>query len=88
MLKVLRGILLALLASFVTGIAIGTWIRIQMETPERYFIGGMLPASAGDCASLASTAAGASAATSRAPGDVCNASPVVLDPRHHEQQVG
>jgi hypothetical protein len=80
MLKVLRGILLALLASFVTGIAIGTWIRIQMETPERYFIGGMLPDSAGDCAPLV--------ATSRAPGDVCNASPVVLDPRHHEQQVG
>ncbi len=37
--KILRAILLALLASFVFGLGVGTWLRVQMETPERYFIG-------------------------------------------------
>lgn len=38
--KVLRTILLALLASLITGLIIGTIIRLRLEpAPERYFLG-------------------------------------------------
>ena len=48
--KTLRAILLALLASLIVGLVIGTWLRIQMERPVRY-IGsapGSLPLDVGN----------------------------------------
>lgn len=78
MARILRTVLLALLASFVTGIAIGTWIRIQMETPERYFIGSRAPVEGNSDLAFAA----------RAPGDVDNSGTLILDPGHHEEQVG
>jgi hypothetical protein len=37
--RVVRGILLALLASLLAGFVIGTVIRLRLERPEHYFIG-------------------------------------------------
>ena len=80
MLKILRSVLLALLASLVTGLAIGTWIRIRMEQPERYFIGAAAP--------TGTTAPTGSSLAARAPGDVGHVGAPVLGPGHHEEQVG
>ena len=71
--RLLRVVVLALLGSLVAGLAIGTAIRLRMEAPERYFIGRA-------SSSLPSVA--------RAPGNVGKLRTTVLDPRHHEQQIG
>jgi uncharacterized protein YneF (UPF0154 family) len=37
--KALRAIALALLMSLLVGLAIGTWIRLQLEQPSYYIVG-------------------------------------------------
>ena len=46
MAKLLRGILLALLASLLVGLAIGTVIRLRLERPVVYFVGQAAAAAA------------------------------------------
>ena len=65
--KVIRSILFALLMSLLFGLAVGTWLRLQLEQPVRYL--GALPATTH-------------------PGDVRNFGAPVLEPRHHEEQIG
>ena len=77
MMKVIRTVLLALLASLVLGLVIGTLIRIRLERPVVYFVG-----------QIESITAKPSAAAARAPGNVGYFHPTILDPRHHEEQVG
>jgi len=79
--KILRTVLLALLASFVGGLVIGTVIRLRLEHPVVYFV-GQNERNVQDDSSVPSAAA------TRAPGDVGNLRPMVLDARHHEEQVG
>ncbi len=86
MLKIVRSVLLALLASLVTGLAIGTWIRIRMEEPERYFIGQTHPIDPSH--SIDPSDAGNSSLAARAPWHVGHVRPTILDPGHDEEQVG
>ena len=72
----LRRFFLALLLSMLVGLAIGTWLRLRMERPVRY-IGASLPCAGLGIATLAPL-----------PCDVGDAGAVVLDPGHHEEQVG
>ena len=75
--KTLRAILLALLFSLLFGLAIGTWIRLRMNRPERYFVAVPLL-----------SVSGASSGGSLRPLDVRDAGAYVLEPGQHEQQVG
>ena len=83
--KILRTVLLALLASFVGGLVIGTVIRLRLERPVVYFVGqnGQNGRTVQDDSSVVP-----SAAATRAPRDVGNVRPMVLDAGHHEEQVG
>lgn len=71
--KWLRTALLALLASLLFGLLVGTWLRLRMERPT-WYIG-------------ATNTIAPLAAARTLPGDVGHAGPPVLDPRHHEEQV-
>jgi hypothetical protein len=48
--NIVRGVLLALLGSLLTGLVIGTAIRLRLEQPVRYFVHSAAPAAdaAGD----------------------------------------
>ena len=72
MLKLLTRIVWALLASLMIGLAIGTVMRIRLERPVEY-LGGLPPADS---------------ALAAGPLDVRHAGAAVLDPGHHEEQVG
>jgi len=76
-LKVVRGILLALLLSFLVGIAIGTLLRRRMERPVRY-IGAVRSVDA----------PWARSAVAAGPLDVADARPGILAPGEDEEQVG
>ena len=52
--KVVRGVLLALLASLLAGLVIGTVIRWRLERPQRYFVGASGARIPGDVLHLAS----------------------------------
>jgi hypothetical protein len=80
--KILRIVLLALLASFVGGLVIGTVIRLRLERPVVYFVGQNGRTVQDDSSVVPSAAA------TRAPGDIGNVRPMVLDAGHHEEQVG
>lgn len=71
--KWLRAVLLALLASLLFGLAIGTWIRLRLERPTWYIGNTGDPTESAPLAAL--------------PGHVGDARALVLDSRHHEQQV-
>ncbi len=72
--RVLRGVLLALLVSAAVGFAIGTVIRLRLERPSRYigYDNGSCPGSA----------------VPTDPLDIGKLRPRVFHPRHHEEQVG
>jgi len=71
--KWLRAILLALLASLLFGLAVGTWIRLRLERPTWYIGNTRDPMDSAPLAAL--------------PGHVGDARALVFDSRHHEQQV-
>jgi hypothetical protein len=75
--KIIRSILLALLASLVFGLAVGTVIRLRLERPVVYFVGQNEPGTGRT-----------SPAAARTPGNVGDVRPAVLDARHHEEQIG
>ena len=64
--KLLKGVLLALLASLVLGLAIGTALRLRLERGVTYI----------------------GSANAPHPLDVSDTRPSILDPRHHEEQIG
>ena len=72
MLKLLTRIAWALLASLMIGFVIGTVLRVRLERPVEYL--GRLPP--------------ADSALAAGPLDVGDAGATVLDPGHHEEQVG
>jgi hypothetical protein len=75
-LRIVRSVLLALLASLVAGLVIGTVIRLRLEhTEQRYFIGARAPEAG-------------SSVPARLPGDVVDVRAMVLHAGHHEEQVG
>jgi hypothetical protein len=65
-LKLLKGVLLALLFSLLVGFAIGTALRSRLERPTHYIGSAIAPQ----------------------PFDVGDTRTPVLDPRHHEEQIG
>jgi len=73
---VLRTIFYALLFAFIFGFVFGTLIRQKLERPKRYI--GMMRID--EPATQSESALG--------PGDVRDAEPRILMPRHHEEQVG
>jgi len=95
--RIVRHILLALLASLLLGLLVGTIIRLRMERETRYFVdspagprgglqeglqeglpqGRLNPAPSGPPGSVAGP-----------PAHVGDVRPPVLDPGHHEEQVG
>ena len=77
--KIVRGIFLALLASLVTGLVIGTAIRLRLERPVRYFVEAAMPSTPEVSAALL---------TSSPPRHIRNPGTPILDPRQHEEQVG
>jgi hypothetical protein len=76
--KILRSILLALLLSFLVGLAIGTLLRRRAERPVRYI--GAISVEAGPAASCSAAAPG--------PLDVADVRPLVLGAGEHEEQIG
>jgi hypothetical protein len=76
--KILRAILLALLLSFLVGVAIGTLLRRRAERPVRYI--GAIPVEAAPTP-LRSTA-------TPGPLDVADARTLVLGAGEHEEQIG
>jgi hypothetical protein len=84
-LKLFRGILLALLASLLLGLVIGTVIRLRLERPVIYFVYQAAPA-ANDV--LATQRVEGDRLAVWRPGDVGNCCAEVLGSRHHEEQIG
>ena len=62
------------LFSLLFGLVVGTWIRLRMDRPERYFV--------------AAPPIGSSLGASHRPFDVGDAGACVLDPRQDEEQIG
>ena len=70
----IRRLLLALLLSLLVGLAIGTAIRLRLEQPTRY-LGSR-------------TGPGLPSALHPEPFDIRDIRTSILDPGHHEQQIG
>jgi hypothetical protein len=69
----LRSLLLALLFSLLLGLVIGTWLRLRMERPVRYFVTtDAVPDRSGVAAS---------------PLDLGDAAAVIVEAREHEEQI-
>jgi hypothetical protein len=98
----LRVLWLALLLALLTGLAIGTWLRLRLERPERY-IGGPAAPAGSESAALGRADSGraqsapcgradsgrpAGSAITAEPLHVGDAGAAVLDAGEHEEQVG
>ena len=77
--KLIRGILLALIASLIAGLLLGAFVRMRIEgEPIRYFVEHR-DSSGPPLAHLESA---------RVPGNVRDSSSLVLGASHHEEQIG
>ena len=69
--RILRIVFWALIFAFVIGFVVGTLLRRELERPVRYI----------------GERSGPDSVLAAAPGDVGDAEPRILMPRHHEEQI-